>query len=106
VADDERAEVLKHPDQLVPAHVLVGLAVEVIGGAVDDVVGQPATPQRLKQGQLVQLVVFIVDDDEPLDVGMATKPFEEGVAPWPGRSGVVSINGTPECLALNSPAGS
>src|SRR5438874_485945 len=57
-------------------------AAAVVGGGLDNLIGQPGAPQWLKQGQRIQLVVLVVDDDEPLYIGMATKPFEDGVAPW------------------------
>jgi len=68
-------DVLKHANELVAAHVFVGLAIEVIGSRSDDFVCHPSTPRRLKERQSVELIILVVNDNESFNIWMASKPI-------------------------------
>src|SRR4051812_17444246 len=85
VTDNQRANVLADTDDFVAAHVFVGLPIQVIGRIVDQGIGEPRTPQWLKKRQAIQLIIFIIDDDKPLDIRMVMKPSEDGLASWFAR---------------------
>src|SRR5579871_1552390 len=77
---EPRFEVLKKALRPAATHVAVGQTSQIGGDPVTDVLSKPGRAERLKQRQLVELVILVVDDRVTLDLGMAGDPGQDLVA--------------------------
>ena len=52
-------------------HVLVGFAIEVVCGGAHHFIRDTGAPRGLKQRQIVELVILVIDNDETFNIRMA-----------------------------------
>src|SRR5947209_12151492 len=80
MAGKQRAEVLKDANELVVPHVPVGFAIEVVCGGPHHFIRYSGAPGGLKERQIVQLVILVIDDNETFDIGMPPQPIGDRIA--------------------------
>jgi hypothetical protein len=87
---------LKHSYDRVAAHILIGFARQILCDAGRYCRRQTGRWRRLKERQRIKLVILIVDDDKPRDLGMVLEPSNiSAQRGFFGRSGVVLGMGYP-----------
>ena len=80
VSSEYRMKVLHGPNPAVAAHILVSLAIKVVGDACDNLLCQAGPRRGLKEGQPLQLVVLVVNDDISGNFRVVSQPFKDFLA--------------------------
>jgi hypothetical protein len=86
VALHNRLDVLQKPFKPIAPHILVSLTIEVLGRPPYDLGCQTGLCGRLEQRQLIELVIFIVNDDKAGNSGVLFEPRQDFVPTRPGGS--------------------
>jgi hypothetical protein len=79
VALHNRLDVLQKPFKPIAPHILVSLTIEVLGRPPYDLGCQTGLCGRLEQRQLIELVIFIVNDDKAGNSGVLFEPRQDFV---------------------------
>src|SRR5947199_262532 len=71
------ADVLTLPQDGVGAHVVVGVAVQILFRRPHHLHGEPGARRRLKQGEVIEVVVLVVEHDVARDLRMRLQPGQQ-----------------------------
>ena len=79
---DGGVNVLEDALQPTASHIFVRSSCQIGDDTVHNLVAQSSASRRLKQWQVIQFIVLVVDYGVAFDLRMRLKPRDDLIAPW------------------------
>jgi hypothetical protein len=99
-----RAQVLQQTDGAIGSHVAIRFSLQILHNAVGDLLGQAGRTGRLKQRQVIEFVIIIVNYCKSRDLGVHVQLGQNLIAARPFRHvGYDIIVGNPPIAGAKKP---